>query len=117
MDEKELSPEAESAPEETAPAVDETDAPDTSEAAGENTEAPCEPSEEELSDISDDMLRDAYNTLSQFAAMMDYEDAVFVLNELKQYRVSGEEKDRLERIHVAVEALDWDTVNACLAEL
>lgn len=76
-----------------------------------------EPSEDELSDISDDMLKDAYNTLSQFAAMMDYEDAVFVLNELKQYRVSGEEKDRLERIHAAVEALDWDTVNACLAEL
>ena len=48
MDEKELSPEAESTPEETAPAVDETDAPDTSEAEGEKTEAPGEPSEEEL---------------------------------------------------------------------
>ena len=76
-----------------------------------------ESSAEELSDISDDMLKDAYNTLSQFAAMMDYEDAVFVLNELKQYRVSDEEKDRLERIHEAVERLDWDAVNACLKEL
>ena len=76
-----------------------------------------EPSEEELTDISDDMLKDAYNTLSQFAAMMDYEDAVFVLNELQQYRVPEEEKERLERIHEAVERLDWEMVSSCLAEL
>ncbi len=66
--------------------------------------------EEELNDIDDAMLNDAYKTLLEFAMAMDYEDSVFVLDELRNYRVSKEEKERITAIHDAVERLDWDAV-------
>lgn len=67
-------------------------------------------------DISEDMLEDAYNTLSEFAAVMDYENAVFIINELKGYRLSEVERDRINRILAAVERLDWEETIACLNE-
>ncbi len=73
--------------------------------------------EEELSDISIDMLNDAYNTLSQFASMMDYEDALYILDELKQYKVSDNDKERIAKLRQAVEALDWDKVTHMISEI
>ena len=60
--------------------------------------------------MSDEMLKDAYNTLLEFAASMDYENAVFVLGELKNYKVSETDQKRLNEINAAVERLDWDAV-------
>jgi HPt (histidine-containing phosphotransfer) domain-containing protein len=72
--------------------------------------------EEELAEIDDSMLDDAYTTLSEFAAMMDYEDAGFVLDELKGYKLSDKEQERVNAIHNAVEKLDWDTVTKLISE-
>lgn len=72
--------------------------------------------EDGLPEIDIDMLNDAYNTISEFAASMDYENTLFVLGELKNYKFTDEERNRIKEIHSAVENLDWEKVSAIIEE-
>ena len=72
--------------------------------------------EEGLAEIEESMLEDALHTLAEFASAMDYEDAVFVLDELKQYKIPEEDRWCINDIRTAVEALDWDKVTALINE-
>lgn len=69
---------------------------------------------EELPVIEESMLADAYGALSDFAISMDYENAIFVLDELKKYKLPDNHKDKLHAINAAVENLDWDEVTMLL---
>ena len=58
--------------------------------------------------MAPNMLRDAYKTLSDFAMSMDYENSIFVLDELKNYRLKDEDESRINSIRDAIDNLDWD---------
>lgn len=62
----------------------------------------------ELPEIEPNMLRDAYKTLSDFAMSMDYENSIFVLDELKNYKLKEEDERRINSIRNAIDNLDWD---------
>ncbi|MBQ5431177.1 MAG: response regulator [Lachnospiraceae bacterium] len=64
--------------------------------------------------ISESELSDAYSALRELAASLAYEDAKGILEMLKEYALPEEEIPRLEKIHSALEKLDWDEVVSLL---
>ncbi|MBR5421260.1 MAG: EAL domain-containing protein [Lachnospiraceae bacterium] len=75
-----------------------------------------EPAEEEkkeadeLPPISESALRDAIETMKDFAKMYDYDNMIFVLDSLKEYRLSDEEADRMRKIRDFTEAFQWEEI-------
>lgn len=69
---------------------------------------------DELPLIDEAMLQDAYGAISDFAVSMDYENSLFVLDELKKYRVPDSQREKLSAINAAVDNLDWDEVTRIL---
>lgn len=63
---------------------------------------------EELPEISDDELREAWSSLSDFVSMMDYSDAEYVMEELKKYRLPEDQAEQFKLICTAIDALDWE---------
>ncbi len=71
--------------------------------------------DEELSLISENELREAYNSIRECALSLDTEGAVYVLDYLNGFRLSENEKRRVEQLRNAVNDFDWDRVNEILA--
>ncbi|MBQ9364904.1 MAG: response regulator, partial [Schwartzia sp.] len=81
---------------------------------------PCECCEEGQSDkpeISRDELYDAYGAIKEFAASFDYDNAIYVLDTLKGYKLPDDEKERHEKLRSAVETLEWEKANDILKNI
>ena len=71
--------------------------------------------DEELPLISENELREAYNSIRECALSLDTEGAVYVLDYLNGFRLSEREMQRVEQLRNAVNDFDWDRVNEILA--
>ncbi len=66
--------------------------------------------EDDLEDADEDMIKDAFDSILNFAEMMDFENLTFVLDELKKYRFSESDKALIEKIREQADMLEWDEV-------
>ena len=65
--------------------------------------------------ISEDALREAYDSLREFAASMDSDSAAYVLSYLDGFRLPEDERGRVERLRRAVDYFDWDRIDEILS--
>ncbi|MCR5674316.1 MAG: EAL domain-containing protein [Lachnospiraceae bacterium] len=70
----------------------------------------------DLPAIDEVTLKEAWQTLRDFASQMDYEDSVFVLDELRGYALSEADRTRVKKLSDALELLDWDAMLAALED-
>ncbi|MCR5831672.1 MAG: DegV family EDD domain-containing protein [Lachnospiraceae bacterium] len=73
-------------------------------------------SDEDLPDIPEDILEDAYAGLSEFAYSKDYELARMVMDSVREYRLPEEDKDRFDRIQNCLSVMDWDGISSIISE-
>ncbi len=71
---------------------------------------------DDLPDIPDDMLADAYAGLSEFVQAKDYELARMVMDSIKEYHLPDEDEERFGRIGICLSKMDWDGINDILKE-
>ncbi|WP_051650380.1 response regulator [Selenomonas sp. AB3002] len=78
----------------------------------------CPPKQrdEEKVPIDEAALREAYDTLKEFVASFDYDNAMFVLESLEEYRLPEDEEKRYQSIRTAIEKLDWEKAGQILAD-
>ncbi len=65
---------------------------------------------ENLPDIPEDVLMDAYAGLYEFAQAKDFELARMVLGSVKEYRLPKEDKESFEKIQNCLSGMDWDGI-------
>ena len=71
---------------------------------------------EDLPDIPQDVLEDAYGGLLEFAHNMDYELSGMVMDSVKGYHLPQEDADRFERIRAKLAVMDWDGITQIIKE-
>ena len=81
----------------------------------------CAPAEEEAEDeslplISDDELREAYDGIRELAVNLDADNAQYVLDYLKGYRIPDAERERVGALRRAIAEFDWERVNELLSQ-
>ncbi len=64
--------------------------------------------EEELPEIPESMLTDAYASLSEFAQMKEYEMAKMVVESVRDYRLPAEDEERMKQIQSYLSNMEWD---------
>ncbi len=71
---------------------------------------------DDLPDIPEDMLADAYAGLSEFVQAKDYELARMVMDSIKEYKLPEEDEERFGRIGICLSRMDWDGISDILKE-
>ncbi|MBE6910750.1 MAG: response regulator [Ruminococcaceae bacterium] len=66
-------------------------------------------------EITPEKLREAYDSLREFAAGFDSDGAAYVLGYLDGFRLPEDERARVERVRRAVDSFDWDQVGPILS--
>ena len=79
-----------------------------------SAEAEEEAEEEELPEISASELKDAYETMKDFANLYDYDNMVFILDSLKGYRLSAADREKLRNIRTWTESFQWEEIARAL---
>ncbi|MCR5501496.1 MAG: DegV family EDD domain-containing protein [Lachnospiraceae bacterium] len=69
---------------------------------------------DDLPDIPEDMLSDAYAGLSEFADAMDFDLAKMVVDSVKEYRLPPEDKDRFSKLEALLGEMNWDGIKEIL---
>ncbi len=59
-------------------------------------------------EISQGELKDAYATLLEMIPQMDYDAVEFILNDLKGYALSPEDKETVEKLSGMLKTFDWE---------
>ena len=77
--------------------------------------APAKETNEELPLISDDELREAYDSIRDFAANFDSDSLVCALEYLDDFRIPDGEKERVEQLRRAISGFNWSRVNEILS--
>ena len=77
--------------------------------------APHEETQEGLPLIAEDVLRDAYVSIREFAENFDVEGAECALNYLDGFRIPKGEQERVEQLRSAIHGFDWERVNDILS--
>ncbi|MCR4908817.1 MAG: EAL domain-containing protein [Lachnospiraceae bacterium] len=62
-------------------------------------------------------LIDAYRAIYEFSGSMDYDNVMFVLDSLEEYRIPGEDRQIVERIRDLVSRLKWEKLTRELKQL
>ncbi len=62
-------------------------------------------------------LIDAYRSIYELAGRMDYDNVMFVLDSLEEYRIPGEDRQVVERIKDLVSRLKWEKLMRELKQL
>ena len=71
--------------------------------------------EKELPPVSDNELREAYNSIRECASSFDTEGALYALDYLNGFCLPEGVKQKAEQLRSAVDNFDWDRVNEILA--
>ena len=79
--------------------------------------APMLGKHEDLPEIPQDMLADAYAGLAEFSQSMDYELAKMVTDSVKEYKLPPEDEERFERLQIKLSRLDWDGIKEIINEV
>ncbi|MCR5788492.1 MAG: response regulator [Lachnospiraceae bacterium] len=69
-----------------------------------------------LPEIEEKALAEAYRTISEIAACMDYELMEGILKDLRSYRLKEQDADRIKTIEKCLTELDWDKIEETAAE-
>ena len=69
-----------------------------------------------LPPISDDALKEAYQTMVEIAGSMDYGLMEELIKDLKKYSLPEKDRDRVGRIEDRLNELDWDAIAAIAGE-
>ena len=78
---------------------------------------PLDESEEDRKDLSDAQRAEAFATMGEIAQSMDYGMMESVLGELKGYRLSPEDEEKVHLIEDALMGLDWNKIEEiCVIE-
>ena len=77
--------------------------------------APAKKTDGELPLISEAALREAYDSILEFAASLDADSAAYALEYLDGFRIPDSEAERVERLRAAIRNFDWDIVNEILS--
>ena len=75
-----------------------------------------QPKEEPRSDLGDAEMREAYQTILEIAASMDFDLMDELMKDLEQYRLSTEDEERLKQIRALCLAMDWDGIQKSAEE-
>jgi CheY-like chemotaxis protein len=67
--------------------------------------------------ISEEELREAYNSIRECAMSLDIDGALYALDYLNGFSLSEGEVQRVEQLRSAVNDFDWDSVNEILAKI
>ena len=65
-------------------------------------------------DIPEDELKDVYEALKEIIPQMDYDAVEMVLNQLKEYRLPKEDKDRMSELNKMLKVFDWEGMEALI---
>ncbi len=65
--------------------------------------------------IGDNDLHDAYATMMDFAKMFDYDNMIFVLDSLKDYKLKPADADRIAKIRSLTEEFKWEEISDLLS--
>lgn len=74
--------------------------------------------EEEKEDESEkplaerDFLEDAFSSLVEFAAQMDYDLVEMVIEQFSEYRLEPKDKEYFDKVNTAFAALDWNAIGS-----
>jgi len=79
--------------------------------------APVSGQGEDLPEAPEEVIADAYYSLSEFAEAMDYETTRMVLDEMNGYRLRAEDRERFDRLRTRLSQLDWDGIKIILKEV
>jgi len=58
--------------------------------------------------IPEDELKEAYSALKEVIPQMDYDSVEMILEQLGEYRLPSEDKERIDEISRMLKLLDWD---------
>jgi signal transduction histidine kinase/CheY-like chemotaxis protein/HPt (histidine-containing phosphotransfer) domain-containing protein/streptogramin lyase len=67
-------------------------------------------------EISPEELKEAYEALKEFIPQMDYDAVEMTLEQLKEYRLPAEDKERLAKIGKLLKTFSWDEMEKNLGE-
>ena len=65
--------------------------------------------------ISEEALREAYDSLRELAESMDSDSAAYVLDYLGGFRIPEDERERVELLRKAIGNFDWDRIDGILS--
>ena len=65
-------------------------------------------------EISKDELEDAYGALREMIPQMDYDAVEMILDQLKEYRLPKEDKDKMSEMAKKLKVFDWEGMEALI---
>ena len=65
--------------------------------------------------IPEEVLKEAYNALSDVIPQMDYDSVEMILDDLKQYRMPPEDKKKMKELEKMLRLFDWDGMEALIS--
>ena len=68
----------------------------------------------QLPHAPDDVIKDAYQALSEFAQDMDYELTRMVMDSMKEYSLPPSDKEKFDKLRGCLLKLDWDGIKEIL---
>ncbi len=66
--------------------------------------------------IPESELKDAYEALKELVASMDYDGVEMVINQLKEYKLPDEDKEKTEKLEKMLKLFDWDNMEEILKQ-
>ena len=67
-------------------------------------------------DIPEDELKDAYEALKEMIPQMDYDAVEMILDQLKEYNLPKEDKDKMAELSKMLKVFDWEGMEALLGQ-
>ena len=64
----------------------------------------------EKEEISPSMLKDAYEMMKDFAKLYDYDNMLYILDSLKDYKLPPEDEERVREIRKKTEEFKWEMI-------
>ncbi|MCR5688304.1 MAG: response regulator [Lachnospiraceae bacterium] len=70
----------------------------------------AEEGSDDKEDIPEDELKDAYSALRELIPQMDYDSVEMIVDNLKQYNLPKEDKQKIDSLEKMMKTLDWDSM-------
>jgi CheY-like chemotaxis protein len=64
--------------------------------------------------ISEEELKDAYEALRDVIPQMDYDSVELILNQLKEYKLPKEDKEKMTQLGKMLKSFDWDAMESLM---
>ncbi|WP_051212925.1 two-component regulator propeller domain-containing protein [Butyrivibrio fibrisolvens] len=64
--------------------------------------------------ISEEELKDAYEALKDVIPQMDYDSVELILNQLKEYKLPKEDKEKMTQLGKMLKSFDWDAMESLI---